>query len=366
MKVELLIYAYLVICAAMIGFNIVCIFVFRRKERMLDKHSKKFTERVRMQIESGVVEETHCKYLARKLKRIGNLTAFDQTLSDMHAEYPEQIKTYIASLASVFVYLTLTYEKKNKLQAAYFPYLIKKYRVFEGRDIRLITDILLALVREPSLYCRQNALQALYSIGDADCVIKALCSVDASEFYHHPKLISDGLLEFSGDKAKLAEALWNKFPRFSETMQVTVLDYFRFESGMYGEKMLELLLSGDRSDEAAYCCIRYFGKYPNEAAYPHLLMYAKDTDESRWEYAAIAASALASYPDGQTVDTLKQILSSRNWYVRFNASKSLETLGLTYPDLIDIFEGADRFAGEMMRYRLDQKRMRAKRAEERV
>ena len=29
MKVEVLIYAYLAVCAAMIGFNIACIFVFR-------------------------------------------------------------------------------------------------------------------------------------------------------------------------------------------------------------------------------------------------------------------------------------------------------------------------------------------------
>ena len=32
MKVEVLIYIYLAVCVAMIGFNIVCIFLFRSEE----------------------------------------------------------------------------------------------------------------------------------------------------------------------------------------------------------------------------------------------------------------------------------------------------------------------------------------------
>ena len=39
MKVEILIYAYLAVCAAMIIFNIVCIFVFRKKDKNIEKRS---------------------------------------------------------------------------------------------------------------------------------------------------------------------------------------------------------------------------------------------------------------------------------------------------------------------------------------
>lgn len=143
-------------------------------------------------------------------------------------------------------------------------------------------------------------------------------------------------------------------------MQVIVLDYFRFASGQYHDRMLRLLLSKDRSDEVAYSCIRYFGKYHDEAAYPYLLDLAKMDRGDAWEYAAIAATALANYPGEKTVETLKRMLRSQNWHVRFNASKSLELLGLDYTDLIDVFEGDDRYAGEMMRYRFDQKQLREK------
>lgn len=42
-----------------------------------------------------------------------------------------------------------------------------------------------------------------------------------------------------------------------------------------------------------------------------------------------------------------------NWYIRFNASKSLEQLGFGYRDLIDVIEGHDRYASEILRYRFD-------------
>lgn len=60
------------------------------------------------------------------------------------------------------------------------------------------------------------------------------------------------------------------------------------------------------------------------------------------------------------MQVLKRLLSSRNWYVRLNAAKSLEDLGLGYVELIDIFEGGDRYASEILRYCMDMKKAREK------
>ena len=115
-------------------------------------------------------------------------------------------------------------------------------------------------------------------------------------------------------------------------------------------------------DEVAYSCIRYFGKYHYEPAFSYLIAFAEHSEESRWEYTAIAASALGNYPGKRTEEALKSLLSSRNWYIRYNASESVEKLGLDYTDLIDIFEGEDRYAREIMRYRLDEKKMKEREA----
>lgn len=362
MKVEILIYAYLAVCASMIAFNIACIIVFRRRDRKINSCKINFAEEIRRCIENNGVDERHRKFLTKKLRRINNLMAFDKTLEELFPENPDEIKRYIDALSPVFVYLSLEYLKKNKLQAAYFPYIIRKYRICSGQNISIITDTMLALVREPSLYCRQNAMQALNIIGDAASVVKALHMIDECGYYHHSKLISDGLLEFSGNSKRLSDMLWQEFPEFSEKMQLALLDYFRFSSDEHRERILQLLISESPTDEVAYSCIRYFGKYHYEPAYPYLLDFAEDADETHWEYTAITATALASYPCEKTEEVLKSLLHSRNWHVRYNASQSLDKLGYEYTDLIDIFEGEDRYAGEIMRYRLDQKKMKEREA----
>lgn len=360
MKVEILIYAYLAVCLAMIVFNIVCIFIFRHKDKRLEYHSRGFTDEVRRQVALEHTEAGHRKYLTKKLKKLSNLIAFDRTLSTLYNEEPERLQHYIQEISSVFIYLALEYQKRNQLQAAYFPYIIKTYRLFRGECISIVIDAMLLLVQSPVLYCRENALQALYTIGDAESVVKAICLVDKGGSYHNKKLIADGLLSFTGDADRLSKLLWEAYPTLSTDVQIAVLDYFRFHSGNHCQRILSLLTDGQTHWEVRYSCIRYFGRYPYEPAYPHLLDFAKSEEETQWESTAIAATALAGYPSEQTVETLKKLLHSRTWYVRYNASQSLSRLGIAYTDLVDIFEGKDRYAGEIMRYRFDAKNNKMK------
>ena len=362
MKAEVLIYAYLAVCVAMICFNIACIFVFHMKDKRLNHDSRRFIKIVRQVIEDGTVTERHCKYLSKKLKKIKNLMAFDKTLEELFAQDSNQIKDYIRQLSSVFTYLTLEYKKKSKIQAAYFPYIIHKYKVFQGQPISIVMDTILELVRSPSLYVRENALQAIYSIGSPECTMNALWILNESTYYHHPKMITDGLLNFSGDTEQLGKRLWDNFDRFSNRMQRVIVDYFRFSSPDHQERILELLTSHGVDDEIAYSCIRYLGKYAYPPAYPVLTDIVEKYQHDQWIYTSITASALSGYPGDRTVAILKELLHSPNWHVRFNASQSLMALGLYYTDMIDVFEGRDRYAGEIMRYRFDQKNMKEKEA----
>ena len=213
--------------------------------------------------------------------------------------------------------------------------------------------MLLKLLNEPSIYCRENAMQALYTSGDAQIIVRALRIIDASSLYYNTKLLADGLLNFNGDKTQLAEALWAAFEDFKVWMQVTILNYFRFSSGAHCERVLALLNDGARDDELRFSCLRYLGRYPYPPAYADLLRYATPSENARWEYAAITSSVLASYPGAETAAVLKRNLYHPNWYIRFNASKSLEQLGFGYRDLIDVIEGNDRYASEILRYRFD-------------
>ena len=362
MKIEILIYSYLAVCACMIVFNIVSIFVFKHKDDRIERYKVKFGNKIREELEKDEVSDEHKRYLSKKLKHINNLICFDKTLEEMYKTSPEKINRYIDSLTPTFIYLNLVYAQKNQMQVAYFPYIIKKYKFSKGRHIGLIADIMLELIKSPSLYCRENALHALYVQGQNESVVSALKTIDKDGYYFHTKLIADGLQEFEGDKERLDRELWAELNTFSEKMQLSILNYFRFSSDRHKEMFLRLLADKNTSAEIAYCAIRYFGRYYYEPAYPYLVDLAKNSNESRWEYAAITATALGSYNCPETIEILKELLKSRNWHVRYNASQSLIELGLDYSELADIFDGDDRYAAEILQYRFDQKRMKEKEA----
>ncbi len=366
MNVETLIFAYLAICTSMIVFNCICIFAFQHNDTKISKKSKEFekkiTEQIQQMKQGKQPDDKHKAYLRKTLKKTGNLTALDETMERLFEEDPDAVKQYLSAIYPVFVYLSMEYRKKDEIRAAYFPYVIKRFGILQNTSFGIIVDTLMELLHEPSLYCRENALQAIYSTGDCDCVIRALKIIDSGENFHHAKLLTDGLLTFTGDQEKLSEALWEEFDHFSTQMKVTILNYFRFSTDRRCEEVMQLLSDKSQDDEIRFSCIRYFGRYYYEPAYPYLLEFAENTQGLRWEYSAIASSALAIYPSDRATEILKRNLNSSNWYIRFNASSSLEEFGLSYTDLIDVFDGNDRYAREILQYRLDQKK--AKQREE--
>ena len=367
MFVQILIYVYLGICAGMILFNIATALLSRRREH------RSFLDGIRLELtvsreldrlaETGAVSERHLRFMERRLRRVNGMAAFDAALERLCVRRPELTRSYLTALNGVTITLAEDYCRRDEIEAAYFPYIIKKYQLLGGADDAPLKEVLLKLLNEPSIYCRENAMQALYTSGDAQIIVRALRIIDASSLYYNTKLLADGLLNFNGDETQLAEALWAAFEDFKVWMQVTILNYFRFSSGAHCERVLALLNDGARDDELRFSCLRYLGRYPYPPAYADLLRYATPSENARWEYAAIASSVLASYPGAETAVVLKRNLYHPNWYIRFNASKSLEQLGFGYRDLIDVIEGNDRYASEILRYRFDMHALEEKEKE---
>lgn len=358
MKVEVMLYVYLFVCGAMILFNAVNAAFFRKNERKTERVSKQLHDEVLLELKAveadEPVDESHKLLLSRKLRKVGNMIAFDKMLEEEYRERPQMICRYLHSLDGVFVSLMAYYANRGQIEAAYFPYILKKYRVIAHRSFPSLEGALLELLHEPSIYCRENAMQALYTTGDVDCILTALKIIDRSDLFFHRKLLSDGLLNFSGSARMLGEKIVESFFGFSVEMQVALLDYLRFSGDEYQGFALSLLRSEDIDDEVHYAAIRYLGKYPFSEAYELLRRLAEDRAEQKWEYAAIASTALGSYPCDQTVDTLKRNLYSRNWYIRLNSAVSLKNLGITYSELSDSIEGNDRYASEIITYCLQR------------
>lgn len=192
----------------------------------------------------------------------------------------------------------------------------------------------------------------VYTI-NCDLVLQALRQVDGSGRFHHGKLLTDGLLTFSGDRQELTRMLWDSFDAVSLSMQTVILDYIRFSGSRMDEELLPLLAEEGRDDELRFSCIRYFEKHLDPRAYPLLLSFLEHPGERRWEYAAISAAALSAYPGERTVLALKWAMGSASWYIRLNAARSLTSFHLTYQNLGDVMDSGDRYAREILQYRLD-------------
>lgn len=362
MNVELLIYVYGAICVSMIVFNCVCIFTFKRRDDRLDKKSRKLDEQIEIQLkfitEEQSVEESHIRWLNRELSHIGKLMAFDESVAHLRERDEQLLERYLMEIRPVFLYLSVVYLKKETEQSAYFAYILAKYKICCQMPFDALIDVMEEYLKKDSLYCRQNAMKALYSFGDPEYVVKGIKILEQHEGFFHTKILADGLLTFEGDHERLIALIWKSFDKFKVEIQVALLNYIRFRTGDCCERMLAILTDKSYDRELHFAAIRYLGKYHYPPALPVLLEFAADADGRNWNYAAFSASALAAYPCEQTFEVLKKALTSSNWYIRYNAAQSIDLLGVNYQDVIDIVSGGDRYAREMLMYRFDSRELK--------
>lgn len=355
-----MIYIYLAICISLIVFNIICTRVFAVVNRTVDRTSRDFDEVIRDEIEKldflSHVSDSHIDYLADRLKRSANIRAFDQAMENFSNSMSLKFNQYCYEIEPAFEKL-IEKEIDDDLKLAYILYIAKRYEVFRGRSDTGAIPYLLKLLSHRDFYIRENALQLIYGIGDATLASRGLKILDQTGLHFNEKIISDGLIEFDGDKDVLNSELWRIRASMSVKMQVIILNYFRYNFSNFREEMFDLLTDKKLDDEIHYCAIRYFGRYKYEPAYELLMNFVSEEWDEPWQYKSISASALAAYPGKRTEVALRKALSAREWNVRINAAESLDKLGFKYSDFTDIFEGNDRFAREALLYYYDRRKL---------
>lgn len=362
MGIEIMIYLYGAVCASMIVFNMVYNLLLKRSKLRLERRCRALEAHIQPQLDrlrlGEEVEPRHFAYLRRSLRRVRNLVAFDQVLrKNLRPDPAPWEEAYLDRLQPVILYLSLVYRKRDTMSAAYFSYVLSRYMAPRHMPIHSIQEILLDYVRKDNLYCRVNALQALYRFGSTEHILTALQIQDQGGILIHEKILTEGLLSFTGDHHELIGKLWAQLGHFSEHTQLAISNYIRFKTGDYTREMLAILQDGTLGKELRLSAIRYFGRYYYRPALELLLDFARLRDPELWEYATVGVSALARYPGEATVTALKEALCSANWYVRYAAAASLEALQVEDGELMDVIIGNDRYAREMLLYRLESRRL---------
>lgn len=363
---EVLLYGYGLICLSMIVFNFLYALVMRGSEARFSRRSKQFCELIEAELhhisQGQPLDSGHIKRLQRRLSRISNLIAFDHTL-DQYLAGGEAGKKYLMQIQPVILHLAMVYRRRENLQAAYFAYFLSRHKLNKYMPIDTVQNVLVDYMRKDSLYCRVNALKALCAFGSPEHILQAVVLQDRSGSFLHEKILTECLLVYDGDSSRLIRMFWGQMEQFSTRTRRALLDYIRFKTGDYQEEMFRIMTDPGQDRELRFSAIRYMGRYEYPPARKPLLEFLRDGDPENWEYAAISAAALARYPGQDVVDALVEAMHSGNWYVRYNAAASLEAHGLSYSDLIQLVGGRDRYAREMIMYRLESRRLE-KRAEE--
>jgi hypothetical protein len=352
-NVEEVVYIYIGVCISMLIFNVFIIFYRKAQYKKFKIRTQDISRLVNQQLDHIVrnepLEQEVQIRLSNMLSNTNKLMAFHEAIEEASKRDDSVVQEYLIMSRQVFETLAVKYMQQDNMKKAYFAYLMSKYKVCQNLEQNVIIDAMLELIVTKSAYCRENALKALYSFGNEKNVLSALILINEKHIFHHEKLLTDGLLSFEGDKKLLGDLLWKHFDQFHSEIQVSIVKYMHAVSDQYKEEFYSLLMKKETNKEVTIALIRYFWKYDYEPA--QKLLYRKLTEEVHdWEIIAISASAIRTYPCRETVEALKKALHHSNWYVRYNAAESLNSLHKDYNELASIYNGTDRFARDMLLY----------------
>lgn len=315
---QYILYLYLIVFLSVLFFDVTCIFI----RKLNDQHLKKLKAKMLVLInqEKGSrISLKHQKKLIRKLKKINYFIAFTNIMDEMNTK--EKVE-YLKNLKYTFIKILPHYQKEEVIRETYFVHFLKENPYIYKENENAIIEYLINSTKKPSIYLRENALNALNAVGNVAYIKESLYQMNYLNIHHHHKLITDGLLKFTGNQKKLAEMLLQNIKEYQEEYQIACINYFSYQKIDCQKEIYQMLKNKKTSKEVRIACIRYFSNKHYEPILP-ILYELLEQDKNDWEYAAVAATTLKNYPQKETTLNLMKALKSHNWYVRNNAAISL-------------------------------------------
>lgn len=350
-NVVTLMYGYLFICFSLLVYNIFYIINLRFTKKHQLKHILFWQDKINEQFtyleNHHQIESIHYKLLINRLTKTKELLAFIDALEKLKDN--NLFNKYIDNMHAIWQVLALKYAKKDNMNKAFFAHVIATYPPKSENEFSPIIQILLTYFDNSTIYCRENVLNALYALANAQAIENTLQIFNDNQWFHHQKLLADGLTKFKGNKEELMAKLWRHLDDWNENIIVSVVQFINQCDGPYQDVFLPILASEKTSLEIRLAIIRYYRRHVFLPAQELLYNFLSDPDTNE-SLTIVAAFALDQYKTEQTIKLLKNALHHHNWYVRYNAAKSLFNLQVSLKSLRDILNGKDRFAKEMLEY----------------
>lgn len=356
MNLTLVIWFYMFICISLLVFNVVYILQSKRKKRWQQKKEQKWLLEIQTQcqrLEHGLpCSDKHLKRMESRLCHIKELLVYYEAVVKLLEADTPCIQHYLDSNLSVFQTLALQYSKKSAMERGFFAHVIAVCHPSRETGCGQLPQILMEYFSDSTVFCRENLLQAFYSIGDITLVEAAFTMLSHQGRYHYTRLLSDGLATFSGNQEELAWSLWKHRAKWNETIQIAIVQFATMVSDSFSGEFLLALKNSSFPLDLRFALLRYFQRYYYPEALPQLLLILRQEESSGL---AIAATfALGKFTDLEARHALLEAMHSRSWYVRRGAAISLSRVGISRSEIEELYQSGDNYAIEMLNYVLGE------------
>jgi hypothetical protein len=290
--------------------------------------------------------------ILRRLEKENWLTGFYDACHEMDVRDSRMRKIITANKEEILK-ACARYGKSNLTMRAYFAYFCSGLKMNPPEEYNEYTKLMLSYLKDRSVFCRENALEALYSFGNAEAVSRAFHLLSEEHIYHSEKLLSDGLMSFAGDVKELETQLIREFAELDECYQVAVVNFLRYTgNAAYDRQLLETFRREDSGKDLKCSILRLLSRQDSEEIRAEICRILRDCNNTDWEVTAVAANAAGSLAGSEVMEALFISLTSRHWYVRINSAKSLAKQNMNHEMITALLNGSDRFAKEELLYEL--------------
>ena len=181
------IYFHIGVCILLILFEIAWAQYIKLHGIRLKRNTEKYKEQIQEQIEyinlTGKIRRKHGRMFRRRLKNVNNLMAFEKAYSEIGEK--EDISEYRKKMLYTFVKLSIYYRtRKNEMEKAYFAYVIGK--LFTNIESEYVLSVFIGtlynFLESKSIYCKINSMNAIYSIGTIEHIIRAVSIINKNPY----------------------------------------------------------------------------------------------------------------------------------------------------------------------------------------
>ncbi|MBQ8280164.1 MAG: HEAT repeat domain-containing protein [Roseburia sp.] len=341
---NLMIQIYMIVCVVLLVFDIGFLIVKNIRSHRFYPRDNRFENQIKKEIvlreETGSFSESFQKSLYKQLSKTKNMI----TLQDQLEANPAAVNMF----RNVIFGLLDEYKKKSDYEQAYYTYIVSTLDYSEEKVPADFAGRFLTFLDSKSLYTFINTMNAIYQFGEVHLLVSAIDKTDERQGFYHKKLLVDGLLEAKVDRDAFAEKMLERFERYSTYTQNCLLDFFRLGGCEVSDFCLKLMLSDLVDKEVQYTAMRYFIKYPNDAAKEYFINILKNEEE--WIRQMLAIQALGRYSEPEIRGLIKSKITSYNWHVRVNAADYLRKNGLDKEEICEIINLKDRYTNETLLY----------------